>query len=853
MGTVIHLEGIETTMHNSHGSRSLDSRLERIIQSVPGAIFQCIQKLDDSVSFSFLSTDCQSILGATSEAIRSDARVLLQMPHPEDIKEFDRALKSSATQLTLWDWEGRLIWPSGKVKWVKWRAVPERQPNGEILWDGLIMDITARVSAEDTLQQAWEEVEQQVEQRTVELQQTREQLQLTEFPIERSPDAIFLMNDRAEFLRVNQSACQIFGYSQTELLSMSLSEIDPNFPDLTWQQYWEILKSEGAFTLKSSYRQNNGQTLPVEVSFQYLKFNELEYSYAFVRDIRDREVAEQALRESEAKFRSMVENANDIIYLLTPDSLFSYVSPNWSDILGHSLAQIQGKPYTLFVHPDDLQICQDAMTNIVTNPRKQQSKIQYRIKHQDGTWRWHSSNLSPVRNSSGRVLSVVGIAHDITDRVLAEVALQESEQRFRNLVETTSDWIWEVNAEGVYTYVSPQIQSVLGYSSEDILGTRIFDLKQTEYKKNSARIIQEKFAKRKPIIRLENTSKHKNGNSIVLETNGVPFFDAFDNFLGYRGIDRDITERKKSEAKLRQQAKDLQKTLTKLKKAQLKLVQSEKMSSLGQTVAGIAHEINNPICFIHGNLSHARDYILDIFRLLSLYELDCGEQSDRIQKMVREIDLNFIKEDLPKLFLSMEVGTERIREIVLSLRNFSRLDESEKKEVDLHSGLDSTLMILSSRLKENSTRAEIKVIKEYGDIPKIECFAGQLNQVFMNILANAIDAIDDAKNFQTHSHFCDVKSVVPVVRIKTELMRNSRTQTPKKIVIRIKDNGVGMSESVRSRIFDPFFTTKSVGKGTGMGMSISYQIITQKHRGKLKCQSSLGKGTEFTIEIPIAS
>ncbi|WP_264320420.1 PAS domain-containing sensor histidine kinase [Zarconia navalis] len=820
---------------------------------MPGVIFQCFQHLDNSVSFSFLSADCRAILGVSPEAIRADARLLLKMPHPDDIDEFDRSVAVSAAQLTLWDWEGRLIWPSGKVKWVKWRAVPERQSNGEILWDGLIMDITARVSAEDTLQQAWEEVEQEVEQRRAELKQTREQLQLTQFPLERSPDAIFFMNDRADFLRVNQSACQIFGYSPSDFLSMSLSDIDPNFPDSTWQQYWEILKLEGSFTLKSFYRQNNGKTLPVEVSLKYLKFNDTEYSYAFVRDIRDREATEQAIRESEAKFRSMVENANDIIYLLTPDSLFSYVSPNWSDILGHSPAEIQGQPHTLFVHPEDLYICQEAMAKIVTTEQKQQFKIEYRIKHRNGTWRWHTSNLSPVRNSSGRVLSVVGIARDITDRVLAKAALQESEQRFRNLVETTSDWIWEINSEGVYTYVSPQISSVLGYSPQEVLGTTIFNLKETENKQKTVGVIKEKFAKQEPLISIENVSLHKNGHSIVLETNGVPFFDRSKNFQGYRGIDRDITERKQAEAKLRQQAKDLKKALRKLKKAQMKLVQSEKMSSLGQTVAGIAHEINNPICFIHGNLSHARDYIFDILRLLKAYESEFDKIPDRIVKIGQEIDLEFIKEDLPNLLSSMEVGTERIREIVLSLRNFSRLDESAKKKVDLHSGIDSTLMILSSRLRETLDRPEIKVVREYGIIPEIECFAGQLNQVFMNIISNAIDAIDESKKFDKNQTVNGENNLIPVVRITTEVILKSRTQIPKKILIRIKDNGMGMTESVKSKIFDPFFTTKSVGKGTGMGMSISYQIITEKHRGKLRCQSILGQGTEFTIEIPITS
>ncbi|MDY6936046.1 MAG: PAS domain S-box protein [Cyanobacteriota bacterium] len=838
-------------MQHSHRSRALDSRLERIIQSVPGVIFQCVQNLDGLMSFSYLSPDCRSILGVSPDEVRADARLLLQMPHADRMEEFERSRRASAEHLTLWNWEGRLVSPSGKVKWVKWRAAPERQSNGEILWDGLIMDITARVSAEDTLQQAWEEVEQEVEERTAQLKQTGEQLQLTQFLIDRAPDAIFLMNDRAEFFHTNQSACQIFGYSPTELLSMNLSDLDTNFPDRTWQNHWETLKSEGSLTLNSAYLKQDGTTLPVEVSLKYLKFNDCEYSCAFVRDISDRTATEQAIRESEAKFRSMVENANDIIYLLTPDSLFSYVSPNWLDILGHSPAEIQGQPYTRLVHPEDLHVCQEAMTQIVESQGKQQSKIEYRIKHKDGTWRWHASNLSPVQNSVGRVLSVVGIAHDITERVLAEEARQKSEQRFRNLVETTSDWIWEVDSQGVYTYVSPQIRSVLGYTPEKILGTTIFEIKFSKTKQISAQIIRDKFTHRQPLVQIENVSLHQSGMPIVLETNGVPFFDATGEFQGYRGIDRDITDRKQAEAQVRKQAKDLKKALRKLRKAQLKLIQSEKMSSLGQTVAGIAHEINNPICFIHGNLSHARDYILDILELLKIYESELTQRSTQIEQFTQEIDLDFIKADLPKLLLSMEVGTDRIREIVLSLRIFSRLDEAERKKVDLHSGIDSTLMILSSRLKANVERPEIKVIRKYGNLPEVECFAGQLNQVFMNILANSIDAIDEADKFNKKKHVNGELPAIPSIQISTKILNKSRNHTSDTLVIRIKDNGSGMSESVCKQIFDPFFTTKSVGKGTGLGMSISYQIVTENHGGKLQCQSTLGRGTEFTIEIPL--
>jgi len=279
----------------------------------------------------------------------------------------------------------------------------------------------------------------------------------------------------------------------------------------------------------------------------------------------------------------------------------------------------------------------------------------------------------------------------------------------------------------------------------------------------------------------------------------------------------------------------LQQTLQELQHTQTQLVQSEKMSSLGQMVAGIAHEINNPINFIHGNIDHASEYVKDLLELLAIYQQEYTHPSDLIEEKSAEIDVDFLAQDLPKILDSMKVGSSRIRNIVLGLRNFSRLDESEMKAVDIHEGIDNTLMILQHRLKEKSDSPEIEVIKEYAQIPEVCCYAGQLNQVFMNILSNAIDALDDKSE----------KLTKPQIRITTELISSNTLR------IRIADNGSGMTEAVRQKIFDPFFTTKAVGSGTGLGLSISYQVIVDKHKGQLICDSTPGKGTEFVIEIPI--
>ena len=290
------------------------------------------------------------------------------------------------------------------------------------------------------------------------------------------------------------------------------------------------------------------------------------------------------------------------------------------------------------------------------------------------------------------------------------------------------------------------------------------------------------------------------------------------------------------------QAQKLEQAMLELKQTEAQLIHTEKMSSLGQLVAGVAHEINNPVSFIHGNITHASQNVQDLLELLQLYQKQYPNSTPEIQEKAEAIDLEFLIEDLPKVISSMKIGADRIREIVLSLRNFSRLDEAGVKAVDIHSGIDSTLMILQNRLKPQSHHLGIQVIKEYGDLPEVECYAGQLNQVFMNILTNAIDALeeDNLKCLAT-----DTNATPGKIKIRTEVVGYDR------ITIRIADNGPGMPESVLKRLFDPFFTTKPVGKGTGLGMSISYQIITEKHGGSLQCISSPGQGTEFLIEIPV--
>ncbi len=296
------------------------------------------------------------------------------------------------------------------------------------------------------------------------------------------------------------------------------------------------------------------------------------------------------------------------------------------------------------------------------------------------------------------------------------------------------------------------------------------------------------------------------------------------------------------EQQVAERTTELTQALQKLQQSQIQLVQSEKMVALGQLVAGVAHEINNPVNFIYANLSHVEEYMQIFLECLELYQKNYPKPVEEIQERAKNVDLIFVQSDIAKILDSMKIGTERIREIVISLRNFSRMDEAEFKAVEIHEGIESTLMILEHRLKANKEHPEIQVIREYEKFPLVECCPGQLNQVFLNIITNAIDALEEDNTKRTYQQ---IKDNPNQIIIRTSLIDSQSVQ------IAIADNGSGIPEDIQERIFDPFFTTKPVGKGTGMGMSISYKIITEKHGGQLKLYSQPGHRTEFVIQIPI--
>ncbi|HEY9597135.1 MAG TPA: PAS domain S-box protein [Cyanophyceae cyanobacterium] len=452
-----------------------------------------------------------------------------------------------------------------------------------------------------------------------------------------------------------------------------------------------------------------------------------------------------------------------------------------------------------------------------------------------------------------------------------EIVWARNEAKWRSLIHNSSNLITILEANGTIRYISPAIQKILGYKPTELISKNFFDFVNPEdvawVKDDFESVLQTPETDSS----IEFRFRHKDGSWRYIES-------TYSNLLmdtpGMRLVvnSRDVTERKlaevalrESEAQLREKAAQLEHALNELQDAQTQLIQTEKMSSLGLLVAGIAHEINNPVSFIYGNIPHATQYAEELLHLVNLYQQHYPEPTPDIQTDIDAIDLEFLRQDLPKVMESMQMGAERIRQIVLSLRNFSRLDRAAREPVDLHPGIDNTLLLLQHRLKAKPGQRGIQVIRKYGDLPLVECYAGQLNQVFMNILSNAIDALDEMRTIKPdeidahyslsdRTHCCfdgtsanssQTPPVKPTIQICTEVGDNNT------VMIRIADNGSGIPPQMQQQIFDPFFTTKPVGKGTGLGLSISYQIIVEKHGGQLKCSSTSGEGTEFWIELPI--
>lgn len=488
------------------------------------------------------------------------------------------------------------------------------------------------------------------------------------------------------------------------------------------------------------------------------------------------------------------------------------------------------------LHPDDRSIFAQRLA-AAQNGISQD--FGYRILRNDGVVRYLDTRIEP-EIKDGTVIRLFGIVMDISDRKVAENELKETNILLNSLIETIPGLFFAKDRQGRHLALNSNLANFFGRSISNILNktdAELFppEVAQKIMKKDQKIMINGIYERFEEIV-------PNNGQDCTYLTIKMPLRNDLGDVIGIIGLAQDISDRKAIEVALADKAEALEQAMQEIQRTQLQMIQSEKMSSLGQLVAGVAHEINNPVSFIYGNINPANEYTQDLLDLLTLYQIYYPNPIATIQNKVNAIDLEFIRQDLPKLLASMKMGAERITQIVASLRNFSRLDESDYKCVDIHEGIDSTLVILDNRFRAIAGRPAIQLMKQYDDLPLIECYAGQLNQVFINILTNALDALEEADRDRSNQELHAFSSSIQII---TEKISHNR------VAIHIIDNGPGIPEAVKQRIFDPFFTTKPIGKGTGMGMSLSYQIITEKHKGTLSCDSTIGQGTKFTIEIPI--
>lgn len=702
--------------------------------------------------------------------------------------------------------------------------------------------------------------------------------ELLQLFVEHTPAAVAVFDRDMRYLIASRRWLTDYGLGDKDIIGRSHYEVCPETPE-RWKQIHQWCMSGSVEKCEAEpWVRADGTTEWVkwEVHPWRHSWGEIGGIVIVTQFITEIKQAAVGIAHNEARNRALLQALPDMLFRLRSDGTFVDCQAPRNDSLAMMPSQFLGKKVEEVL---PVELAKATLHNIERAIATGETQVyEYQIKGLDGNL--HDCEARYAVSGEGEALVIV---RDISERKRAERA----QARLTAILEATTDLVGITDAQGSPLYINRAGRHMLGVGEdENIAALTISDF----HPKSVAELILNEAlpaAFKNGVWSGETALRHCSGREIATSQVIIAHKSESGDVEFISTVARDISERKqaeialqKSEAQLREKAFKLEQILRELQQTQIHLIQSEKMSYLGQLVAGVAHEINNPVSFIYGNITPASEYAEDLLGLLRLYQEHYPDPTPEVQKEIAAIDLDFLMEDLPRVLSSIKVGAERICDIVLSLRNFSRLDGAMNK-VDIHEGIDSTLMILRNRLKAQPSRPEIQVIKAYGNLPTIECYAGQLNQVFMNILTNAIDALEGFQELKVEeglkvlaasfsgfpkgregwkvdssnqsSNLPPAKEQIPTeeqpatpfIRIRTELGDNNQ------VVIRIADNGPGMREEVRSRIFDPFFTTKPIGKGTGLGLSISYQIVVEKHCGQLHCISQQGQGTEFVIEIPL--
>lgn len=676
--------------------------------------------------------------------------------------------------------------------------------------------------------------------------------------VETASEGVWTFDANSHVTFTNSRMAQMLGYSVEEMVGRSLFEfIDEDSQELA-QRFMERRRQGIQERYDFKFRRKDGSELWAIVSATPIFDADGQFVgvLRMITDISERKRAEAQLQEREQFLRSIyngVENSICVVDVINEEPRtrdqgqqptnyeFRYtdVNPAYERLTGIYSHQLRNKkPHDVLPAPVAATVNERYLECVSAGISMSYEEC-LPLQGKDSWW---ITTLTPLRDEEGRIYRLVSTSTNISQRKQAEQATA----RLTAILETTTDFVSISDPQGNFFYINRAGRQLVGLGEEE----EVTSLRISDFHPESVNqfLLQEGLPKavEEGVWRGETALLHRHGWEIPVSQVIMAHKSPNEEVEVFSTIVRDISDRKqaeeasrKSERQLRAKNKDLQQTLQELKHTQTQLIQNEKMVSLGQMVAGIAHEINNPVGFITGNIIHAREYTDDLLHLLQLYAHYYPEPAAEIQAEIESIDLEFLTSDFPKLLKSMKEGTDRISEIILSLRRFSRLDEAEIKEVDIHEGIDSTLLILQHRLKQRPGYPEIQVIKNYGQLPFIECYAGQLNQVFLNLLSNAIDALEP-------------QEAPRIIRIRTSVITTEpEFPSNQSVIIRIADNGPGIPEDIQKLIFDPFFTTKPVGSGTGLGLSISHSIVVDKHSGQLTCTSTPGQGTEFAIELPV--